>query len=197
MFDRAWALFKTAIFTIVVPGTVAVYLPDALTRGAVFAPPSGLAGYAALIPIAFGVVLYARCAWDFSVVGLGTPAPIDPPKALVNSRALPVDAQPDIRRRHVGSRRRVDPDGVVRPRLARAGGVRRIQRLRDAVRGADAPGKVRRRVHELLRSSPEVALKEGLMDTMKPDVQSTRLYLMLSVVGVVLLVIGWYEWLVR
>jgi len=83
MFDRAWALFKTAIFTIVVPGTVAVYLPDALTRGAVFAPPSGLAGYAALIPIAFGVVLYARCAWDFSVVGLGTPAPIDPPKALV------------------------------------------------------------------------------------------------------------------
>ncbi len=40
-------------------------------------------------------------------------------------------------------------------------------------------------------------MKEGLMDTMKPDVQSTRLYLMLSVVGVVLLVIGWYEWLVR
>jgi hypothetical protein len=35
------------------------------------------------------------------------------------------------------------------------------------------------------------------MDTMKPDVQSTRLYLMLSVVGAVLLVIGWYEWLVR
>ena len=66
-----------------VPGTVAVYLPDAITRGAIFSPPGFGLRTAGLVPLVFGVLLYLRCAWDFAVGGLGTPAPIDPPKTLV------------------------------------------------------------------------------------------------------------------
>jgi protein-S-isoprenylcysteine O-methyltransferase Ste14 len=30
-----------------------------------------------------GAVTYLLCAWDFTFTGMGTPAPIDPPKELV------------------------------------------------------------------------------------------------------------------
>jgi len=79
----AWTLVKTAIFTVVLPGTVAVYLPNAVTGGAIMNGPRNAAGYAGLALLAFGLALYLRCAWDFATVGLGTPAPIDPPKTLV------------------------------------------------------------------------------------------------------------------
>jgi protein-S-isoprenylcysteine O-methyltransferase Ste14 len=80
---RAWALVKTAIFTVLVPGTVGGYVPYRLTRGAVARPPADWIGYVGLLPLAFGVALYLRSAWHFAVTGLGTPAPIDPPKTLV------------------------------------------------------------------------------------------------------------------
>jgi protein-S-isoprenylcysteine O-methyltransferase Ste14 len=82
-----WVLFKTLIFTIFVPGTVALWIPR-LVGG-----PSKividldnvarirLIGSAALFLI--GALMYLWCAWDFSVKGLGTPAPIDAPKKLV------------------------------------------------------------------------------------------------------------------
>jgi protein-S-isoprenylcysteine O-methyltransferase Ste14 len=79
----AWTLVKTAIFTVVLPGTIAVYLPDAITRGAVFDVPLDVIQLAGFVPVVAGVLLYIWCAWDFAKVGLGTPAPIDPPKALV------------------------------------------------------------------------------------------------------------------
>ena len=40
-----------------------------------------------VLPIAVGAGFYFWCAWDFAFAGHGTPAPIDPPKALV-SRGL-------------------------------------------------------------------------------------------------------------
>ncbi len=74
---------KTAIFTVLVPGTVGGYVPYRLTDGAIGRPPTDPIGYVGLLPLAFGVALYLRSAWQFAVTGLGTPAPIDPPKTLV------------------------------------------------------------------------------------------------------------------
>jgi len=74
-------IVKTLIFTVVVPGTVGVYIPHRL-RGpgphAVSAP--GLLGLAA---VAIGAVVYLWCAWDFATFGGGTPLPLDAPKQLV------------------------------------------------------------------------------------------------------------------
>jgi len=80
---RAAALLGSAIFLLIAPGTLAVYLPWYFTHWQ-FAPP--------LFPLArgFGVVLivaglpilldsFAR----FALQGLGTPAPVMPPERLV------------------------------------------------------------------------------------------------------------------
>ncbi len=76
------ALFvKNLIFTFVVPGTVAVYVPFFLfTNGdARFS----VAAVAEVILLLTGGAIYFRCVWDFASFGRGTPAPIDPPKHLV------------------------------------------------------------------------------------------------------------------
>ena len=83
MWSQLRALIKTAIFTIFIPGTVAVYVPYRLTRGAIAQPPSDRIGVLALLPILFGIGVHLYSAWHFAVTGLGTPAPIDPPKTLV------------------------------------------------------------------------------------------------------------------
>src|SRR5271155_3420407 len=87
-----WVLFKTAIFTVVVPCTVGWWLPSAVHRR--YATPAlpypwcfqGLrAQLLANFLLLLGALIYLWCAWDFSVKGLGTPAPIDAPKNLVVS----------------------------------------------------------------------------------------------------------------
>ena len=72
---------KTALFTVVMPGTFAVLLPILIAgdRTAARGATLGLA----LVLFASGIVLYLRSAWDFAVFGSGTPAPIDAPKRLV------------------------------------------------------------------------------------------------------------------
>ena len=72
---------KAALFTIVVPGTFAVLLPILLAGGLTGASEATL--WLALSLFALGIVLYLRSAWDFAVLGRGTPAPIDAPKRLV------------------------------------------------------------------------------------------------------------------
>jgi protein-S-isoprenylcysteine O-methyltransferase Ste14 len=76
---------KTLIFTVVVPGTVAVYIPyRLLTVGADgLSVEWGGIRYAAVIFMILGATIYLWCAWDFAAAGKGTPAPIDPPKELV------------------------------------------------------------------------------------------------------------------
>ena len=75
------SIVKTLIFTIVVPGTVGVYIPYCLRRSGPHAISAlGLLG---LAPVAVGVAVYLWCAWDFAAFGGGTPLPLDPPKQLV------------------------------------------------------------------------------------------------------------------
>jgi len=78
-------LFKNLLFTVAVPGTVAVYVPLLLARQC--APASGSLFAFALTVIFLGGAIYAWCVWDFATFGRGTPAPIDAPKRLV-SRGL-------------------------------------------------------------------------------------------------------------
>lgn len=74
---------KAALFTAVVPGTVAVLVPLLLKadRAAAGGATLGLA----VCLFALGICLYLRCVWDFAVSGGGTPAPIDAPKRLVTN----------------------------------------------------------------------------------------------------------------
>jgi len=74
---------KTAIFTIIMPGTVTVYLPYGLLSLPSPPLPLGIFRYLGVPLILLGAAIYFRCAWDFSFAGRGTPAPIDPPKELV------------------------------------------------------------------------------------------------------------------
>lgn len=72
---------KNLVFTLVIPGTVAVYLPWFLVRG----EPTGSPGYVLTSCVLFvvGGIIYLRCLWDFANFGRGTPAPMDAPKRLV------------------------------------------------------------------------------------------------------------------
>ena len=72
---------KTALFTVAMPGTFAVFLPVVLAADRTAA--TGGTFWLASCPFAIGAVLYLRSAWDFAAFGGGTPAPIDAPKRLV------------------------------------------------------------------------------------------------------------------
>jgi protein-S-isoprenylcysteine O-methyltransferase Ste14 len=74
-------LLKNLLFTLVMPGTVAVYLPRWLARGESAA--TGPVRWLGAIAIAIGACIYGWCLWDFATFGRGTPAPIDAPKKLV------------------------------------------------------------------------------------------------------------------
>lgn len=73
---------KNLLFTIVVPGTVAVYVPLWIARYDRGATP--VLAWAVATPLfALGVAVYLWCVWCFATVGRGTPAPIDAPRRLV------------------------------------------------------------------------------------------------------------------
>lgn len=74
-------LLKNLLFTVVVPGTVAVYVPLLISRHGSPTSPGRLA--AATLLFVWGGAIYAWCVWDFAAFGRGTPAPIDAPKRLV------------------------------------------------------------------------------------------------------------------
>ena len=76
------AIFKTLLFTIFVPGTVAILVPYLIARPH-WPPDSGALTLSGSLLFAVGAFLYCYCAWDFAHHGHGTPAPIDPPKSLV------------------------------------------------------------------------------------------------------------------
>lgn len=78
------AVVKTVLFTVIVPGTVTVLAPYWLLRyGDAGSLPLGPLRILGVPPTLFGAFAYFRCARDFAVTGLGTPAPIDPPRDLV------------------------------------------------------------------------------------------------------------------
>ena len=78
-------LFKNLLFTVLVPGTVAVYIPlsIAASTSGPHSPAWGIWQLISLIPISTGAAIYFWCLWDFAMHGHGTPAPIDAPKQLV------------------------------------------------------------------------------------------------------------------
>jgi protein-S-isoprenylcysteine O-methyltransferase Ste14 len=76
-------IVKTLIFTVVVPGTVTILIPRWLHSAATPADLPATLRFAGWPTLCLGIVVYLSCAWDFAVAGRGTPAPIDPPKALV------------------------------------------------------------------------------------------------------------------
>jgi protein-S-isoprenylcysteine O-methyltransferase Ste14 len=75
-------LLRTLIFTVLVPGTVTVFLPRML-YGNTTPADFGWLRYAALPFLLVGIVVYCWCALDFTFAGRGTPLPADPPKQLV------------------------------------------------------------------------------------------------------------------
>ena len=75
-----------AVFTILVPGTITVFLPYYILGPTV--PEIETWGSRQLVASAVlvvGVSIYFRCLWDFVVAGHGLPAPVDHPKKLVVS----------------------------------------------------------------------------------------------------------------
>jgi len=74
-------LLKNVLFTLIVPGTVAVWVPMLLTRDRT--PVTGPVWPLAMAVLAVGALVYAWCVWDFATFGRGTPAPIDAPTRLV------------------------------------------------------------------------------------------------------------------
>jgi protein-S-isoprenylcysteine O-methyltransferase Ste14 len=83
-----WRLLKTAIFTVIAPFTIGVWLPYRFhqwygkgSEKLISQPAASLAISLAFLLV--GASLYFWCAWDFVSKGLGTPAPIDAPKKLV------------------------------------------------------------------------------------------------------------------
>jgi protein-S-isoprenylcysteine O-methyltransferase Ste14 len=79
-----WPLVKTAIFIAVVPGTVAILIPQRLRwQGpAVDHVPQAIQALGMLLFV-LGVAISLWCAWDFAMKGKGTPLPIDAPRLLV------------------------------------------------------------------------------------------------------------------
>jgi|SRR5215469_4499244 len=84
MSRRFWAILNTGIFSVLVPGTVAILIPRWLLGG--FArPANGVRTWVGGALFCMGAAIYVRCAWEFAVRGLGTPAPIAPTKFLVTT----------------------------------------------------------------------------------------------------------------
>jgi protein-S-isoprenylcysteine O-methyltransferase Ste14 len=81
---RFWPILNTLLFTIVVPGTVAILIPRWLLGG-FSRPQGGVLNWIGGILFLLGATIYFRCAWEFAVRGLGTPAPIAPTKFPVTS----------------------------------------------------------------------------------------------------------------
>jgi protein-S-isoprenylcysteine O-methyltransferase Ste14 len=78
-------LLKNLLFTVFVPGTVAVYIPLRIVtnRFGSHATDWGPWQVTALLPLSIGAAIYFWCLRDFAMRGRGTPAPIDAPKQLV------------------------------------------------------------------------------------------------------------------
>ena len=75
-------ILKNLFFTLLIPGTVAVYVPLLITRSrAITNQP--LLFVIGMLVITIGTAVYGWTVWDFASFGLGTPLPIDAPKKLV------------------------------------------------------------------------------------------------------------------
>jgi protein-S-isoprenylcysteine O-methyltransferase Ste14 len=79
---KALLAFRSLLFVILIPGTVAGYIPYRILRGSE-APSISASSVPAACLILLGAAVLLRCVWDFFAAGHGTLAPFDPPKLLV------------------------------------------------------------------------------------------------------------------
>ena len=80
-----WLFLKNLLFTVLVPGTVAGYVPYLLMKESAGLPAINWNLLSLVSPLFFlsGFAIYCWCLYDFAVTGRGTPAPIDAPKRLI------------------------------------------------------------------------------------------------------------------
>ena len=82
-------LFRTLIFSILVPGTVGGWAPYWIATsgidGQMFGKAMGslVTDSVGILLTLVGALIYLWCAYDFTFIGRGTPAIFDPPKTLV------------------------------------------------------------------------------------------------------------------
>jgi protein-S-isoprenylcysteine O-methyltransferase Ste14 len=77
--------FKTIAFTVIAPGTLIVLIPyllSFLNVGRISVENHSVL-YLGWILVLVGAAMYFWCAFDFTFLGRGTPAPMAPPKKLV------------------------------------------------------------------------------------------------------------------
>ena len=82
---RAGALLGSAIFLVLAPGTLAVYLPWAVCRWQFASPLPGFLAFRIIgtVMMAAGLPVLLDSFARFAIQGLGTPAPVAPPQCLV------------------------------------------------------------------------------------------------------------------
>jgi len=84
---QAFAVLGSAVFFVIAPGTVAVYVPWRITRWQ-FGPPLlgiPLSRAAGVLLLAVGLPMLLDSVRRFAMEGLGTPAPVAPTEHLVVS----------------------------------------------------------------------------------------------------------------
>jgi len=83
--QRLLASVGSAIFLVLAPGTVAVLVPWSMCRWQMAAPLLGIPAlrWLGLLPIAAGLPVLLDSFARFALQGLGTPAPVAPPRRLV------------------------------------------------------------------------------------------------------------------
>jgi protein-S-isoprenylcysteine O-methyltransferase Ste14 len=81
--DRVSLVLRNLLFTAVMPGTVALFVPWLILTGN-GARPEVTVWPAALV-IGLGVTLYLWCLWLFATLGRGTPGPWDPARHVVDA----------------------------------------------------------------------------------------------------------------
>ena len=79
------AILGSAVFLVIAPGTLAVYVPWRMTRWHFSLPLLGFSGFRVIgiLMIAAGLPVLLDSFARFAIQGLGTPAPVAPPQHLV------------------------------------------------------------------------------------------------------------------
>lgn len=80
--SRTTALFGSALFLVLAPGTIAGLVPWLIVRWPAPLPNATLATLGGLI-VALGAGLLVECFSRFALQGRGTPAPVAPPQRLI------------------------------------------------------------------------------------------------------------------
>ncbi len=79
-----WLLFKNLLFTFLVPGFVAGWVPLGWFERRAHWPAAWSWRHSAGTGLfVLGSMIYLHCLWLFALRGHGTPAPFDPPRKLV------------------------------------------------------------------------------------------------------------------